>query len=73
MCVYIYIDTLFKIVFNYRLLQDIYVFHYRLLQDIAYSYLCYIGGPYWLSILYIIVPIFSFQPPNLFLPCTLFL
>ena len=62
-CVYIHIytHTLFKI-----------VFHYRLLQDNEYSSLCCIGGPYWLSILYIAVCIFSFQPPNLFLPCALF-
>ena len=28
------------------------LFHYRLLQDIEYSSLCYTVGPCWLSILY---------------------
>ena len=32
--------------------------HYRLLQDIEYSSLCYIVGPCWLPILYIVVCIF---------------
>ena len=43
--------------------------HYRLLEDIEYSSLCYIVGPYWLSILYTkyILYIFS-QTPNLSLP-----
>ena len=43
---YIYIHT-------YILFQIL--FPYRLLQDIEYSSLCYTVGPYWLSILYIVV------------------
>ena len=35
------------------------VFHYGLLQDNEYSSLCYIVGPFWLSILYIVVYIIN--------------
>ena len=38
---------------------------YRLLQNIEYSSLCYTGGPYLLSILYIVVCICQSQTPNL--------
>ena len=31
------------------------LFNYLLSQDIEYSSLCYMGGPYYLSILYIII------------------
>ena len=43
------------------------IFHYGLLQDIEYSFLCYVAGPSYLSILYMIVsanpklPIYTFQ------------
>ena len=37
---HINIDILFKV-----------LFHYRLLQDIEYSFLCYIVDPFYLSIL----------------------
>ena len=39
-----YMDILFHI-----------LFHYVLLQDIEYSSLCYTVGPFYLSILYIVV------------------
>ena len=42
--IYIYVYILFHILFCYGLSQDI-----------EYSSLCYMGGPYYLSILYIIV------------------
>ena len=42
-----------EIGYIYRLLKIL--FHYRLLQDIEYSSLCCTVGPYGLSILYIVV------------------
>ena len=44
------------------------LFPYRLLQNIECSSLCYIVGPCWLFILYIVVCICQFQTPNLLLP-----
>ena len=41
------------------------LFHDGLLQDIEYSSLCFTVGPCWLSILYIVVCLCSFQAPNL--------
>ena len=44
-------------------------FPHRLLQNIEYSFLCYMVGPCWLSILYIVVvyvnPKFLIYPPHL--------
>ena len=42
--------------------------HYRLVQDIEYSSLCYIVGPYYLSILYTVICIFEPQAPCLSIP-----
>ena len=36
------------------------LFCYRSSQDIEYSSLCYIVGPYWLSVLYITVYLYAF-------------
>ena len=44
MYTYVYTSILFQI-----------LFHYRILQNIEYSSLCYIVGPCWLSISYIVV------------------
>ena len=44
------------------------LFHYALVQDIEYSSLCNRVGPYYLSILYIMVCICSSQTPNLTVP-----
>ena len=41
------------------------VFPYRLLQHIEYSSLCYTVGPCWSSIVYTLVSICWYQPPNL--------
>ena len=41
------------------------LFPYKLLQNIELSSLCYTVGPFWLSILHIIMYICSSQPPNL--------
>ena len=40
-------------------------FPYRLLQNTESSSLCYTVGPYWLSILHIVMCIYSSQLPNL--------
>ena len=48
------------------------IFPYRLLQHIDYSSLCYTVGPCWSSILYTLVSICWYQPPNLPWPSFLF-
>ena len=48
------------------------LFHYSLLQDIEYSFLCYTVWPCCLSILYVVVCIYSSQTPYLFLIPPLF-
>ena len=48
-CIYIYTYIYIYISF-FNIL-----FHYKFLQDIESSSLCYVGGPCWLSILYIVV------------------
>ena len=55
--VHIHVSILFQILFPFRLLQNI-----------EQNSLCYAVGPYWLSILYIVVCICQSQTPTLSRP-----
>ena len=41
----------------FQVYNGVILFYYNLLEDFEYSSLYYIVGPYWLSVLYIVVPI----------------
>ena len=55
-----------SVIHTYILFQIL--FPYRLLWVIEYSSLCYVVGPCWLSILYVVMCICSLQTPNWSLP-----
>ena len=44
------------------------LFSYMLLQDIKYCPLCYTVGPFWLSVVFIVVYLCESQALNLYLP-----
>jgi len=44
------------------------IFPFRLLQSVKQSYLCYVVGPYWLSVLNIVACMCQSQTLNLSLP-----